>query len=141
MAKQLTSLRQLLRQADFVTLHVPELPETKNMISRTELDIMKMGSYIINASRGTVVDIPALIDARRSGKIAGFALDVYPNEPAKNGSYFNNELNSWALELRSLTNVIITPHIGGSTEEAQSMIGVEVSDALIKCKAFQRFSH
>lgn len=98
--------------------------------------MMKQGSYIINASRGSVVDIPALIDARRSGKIAGFALDVYPNEPPKNGSYFNGELNEWALVLRSLTNIIITPHIGGSTEEAQSMIGVEVADALVKCMFF-----
>jgi D-3-phosphoglycerate dehydrogenase / 2-oxoglutarate reductase len=103
------------------------------MISRAEIDAMKKGSYLINASRGTVVDIPALIDARRSGKIAGFALDVYPNEPSKNGHYFDNDLNEWAFVLRSLTNVIITPHIGGSTEEAQSAIGVEVADALIKC--------
>lgn len=132
-AKQLPTLQQLLRQSDFVTLHVPELPETKNMISRAELDAMKMGSYLINASRGSVVDIPALIDARRSGKIAGFSLDVYPNEPAKNGPYFDNDLNDWAMALRSLTNIIITPHIGGSTEEAQSMIGVEVADALLKC--------
>jgi D-3-phosphoglycerate dehydrogenase / 2-oxoglutarate reductase len=134
-AKQLPSLHQVLRQADFVTLHVPELPETKNMISHAEFEVMKVGSYIINASRGTVVDIPALIDARRSGKIAGFALDVYPNEPAKNGQYFENYLNEWALNLRNLTNIIITPHIGGSTEEAQSMIGVEVADFLIKCNS------
>ena len=132
-AKQLPTLNDLLRQADFVTLHVPELPETKNMISRQELDLMKQGSYLINASRGTVVDIPALIDARRSGKIAGFALDVYPNEPPKNGEYFNNDLNQWAADLRRLTNIIITPHIGGSTEEAQAAIGVEVADALLKC--------
>jgi D-3-phosphoglycerate dehydrogenase / 2-oxoglutarate reductase len=132
-AKQLPALHQLLRQADFVTLHVPESPETKNMISRAELEVMKTGSYLINASRGTVVDIPALIDARRSGKIAGFALDVYPNEPPKNGEYFDNNLNEWGLALRSLTNIIITPHIGGSTEEAQSMIGVEVADSLLKC--------
>jgi len=129
----LPTLNDLLRQADFVTLHVPELPETKNMISRQELDLMKQGSYLINASRGTVVDIPALIDARRSGKIAGFALDVYPNEPPKNGEYFNNDLNQWAADLRRLTNIIITPHIGGSTEEAQAAIGVEVADALLKC--------
>jgi len=138
-AKQLPSLQELLRQSDFVTLHVPELPETKNMISRAELDVMKQGSYLINASRGTVVDIPALIDARRSGKIAGFALDVYPNEPAKNGPYFDNDLNDWAMALRSLTNIIITPHIGGSTEEAQSMIGVEVADSLLKCPLFSRY--
>jgi D-3-phosphoglycerate dehydrogenase len=103
------------------------------MISTTELDLMKMGSYLINASRGPVVDIPALIGARQSGKIAGFALDVYPNEPAKNGPYFDNKLNEWVLALRELTNIIITPHIGGSTEEAQSMIGVEVADSLLKC--------
>ena len=102
--------------------------------------MMKMGSYLINASRGTVVDIPALIDARISGKIAGFALDVYPNEPAKNGHYFDNNLNEWALALRGLTNIIITPHIGGSTEEAQSMIGVEVADALLKCITSSHFS-
>jgi D-3-phosphoglycerate dehydrogenase len=123
----------MLRQADFVTLHVPELPETANMISREEFEVMKSGSYLINASRGSVVDIPALIDARRSGKIAGFALDVYPNEPAKNGQYFETDLNDWAQNLRDLTNIIITPHIGGSTEEAQSMIGVEVADFLLKC--------
>jgi len=105
------------------------------MISHTELEVMKSGSYLINASRGTVVDIPALIDARRSGKIAGFALDVFPDEPAKNGRFFENDLNNWASNLRSLTNIIITPHIGGSTEEAQSMIGVEVADALIRCNA------
>jgi D-3-phosphoglycerate dehydrogenase / 2-oxoglutarate reductase len=132
-AKQLPSLHQLLRQADFVTLHVPELPETKNMISNAEFDVMKMGSYLINASRGTVVDIPALIEARKSDKIAGFALDVYPNEPPKNGPLFDDKLNKWGLDLRSLTNIILTPHIGGSTEEAQSMIGVEVADALLKC--------
>jgi D-3-phosphoglycerate dehydrogenase / 2-oxoglutarate reductase len=132
-AKQIPTLIQLLRQSDFVTLHVPELPETKNMISTAELDAMKTGAYLINASRGTVVDIPALIAARKSGKIAGFSLDVYPNEPAKNGEYFDTSLNKWALELRNLTNIIITPHIGGSTEEAQSAIGVEVADALIKC--------
>jgi len=94
---------------------------------------MKTGSYLINASRGTVVDIPALIDARRSGKIAGFALDVYPNEPPKNGQFFDSHLNEWGMALRGLTNIILTPHIGGSTEEAQSMIGVEVADALLKC--------
>ena len=103
------------------------------MISWTEFDVMKMGSYLINASRGTVVDIPALIEARKSGKLAGFALDVYPNEPPKNGPLFDNELNHWGTELRALTNIILTPHIGGSTEEAQSMIGVEVADSLLKC--------
>lgn len=124
-AHQVPTLEALLNAADFVTLHVPELPETKNMISATQFDQMKQGSYLINASRGTVVDIPALINASRSGKIAGSALDVYPGEPRANGDYFTNDLNGWEEELRSLQNIILTPHIGGSTEEAQRAIGVE----------------
>ena len=131
-ARQVSSLNALLGEADFVTCHVPELPETMNMIGPQQIDHMKEGSYLINASRGSVVDIPALIDAMRSGKIAGAALDVYPSEPAGNGDYFKNDLNSWAEDLRSLKNIILTPHIGGSTEEAQSAIGVEVSEALIR---------
>ena len=131
-ARQLATLNDLLASADFVTLHVPESPETKNMIGAKQLDQMKEGSYLINASRGSVVDIPALIDAMKSGKIAGAALDVYPNEPAGNGFYFSNELNSWTEDLRKLKNIILTPHIGGSTEEAQSAIGVEVSNALVR---------
>lgn len=124
-ARQVGSLEELLDQADFVTLHVPDLPETRGLISTTQLDLMKTGSYLINASRGSVVDIAALVQAMRSGKIAGAALDVYPNEPAGNGDYFNNSLNHWAEDLRSVNNIILTPHIGGSTEEAQRAIGVE----------------
>lgn len=124
-ARQVPTLQDLLNQADFVTLHVPELPETKNMISAPQLAHMKEGSYLINASRGTVVDIPALVNAMRSGKIAGAALDVFPTEPRANGDYFNNSLNGWDEELRSVNNIILTPHIGGSTEEAQRAIGVE----------------
>ncbi|KAL6245116.1 D-3-phosphoglycerate dehydrogenase 2 [Rhinocladiella similis] len=131
-ARQVPSLDHLLANADFVTCHVPELPETMNMIGKHEFDTMKSGSYLINASRGSVVDIPALIAAMRSGKIAGAALDVYPSEPAGNGDYFTNDLNSWAEDLRSLQNLILTPHIGGSTEEAQSAIGVEVAEALVR---------
>ena len=131
-AHQVESLEQLLAQADFVTLHVPEIAETKGMIGPKQFEQMKKGSYLINASRGTVVDIPALIDASRSGKIAGAALDVYPNEPAGNGDYFNSELNTWGEDLRSLKNLILTPHIGGSTEEAQKAIGVEVAQALVR---------
>ena len=131
-AKQVPNLETLLSGADFITCHVPELPETKNMIGRKELNQMKVGSYLINASRGSVVDIPALIDEMRTGKIAGAALDVYPTEPAGNGDYFNNDLNPWANDLRSLKNIILTPHIGGSTEEAQSAIGIEVSEALVR---------
>ena len=124
-ARQVPTLDALLEEADFVTLHVPETPETKNMISARQLELMKDGSYLLNASRGTVVDIPALINAMRNGKIAGAALDVYPNEPAANGDYFTSELNQWGDDLRQLKNIILTPHIGGSTEEAQRAIGVE----------------
>ena len=131
-SRQVSTLEAVLSGADFVTCHVPELPETKNMIGADQLNRMKDGSYLINASRGSVVDIPALIDASRAGKIAGAALDVYPAEPGGNGDYFTNDLNTWAEDLRSLKNVILTPHIGGSTEEAQSAIGVEVAEALVR---------
>ena len=124
-ARQVATLPELLEEADFVTCHVPELPETKNMIGAAQFEQMKDGSYLINASRGSVIDIPALINASRNGKIAGAALDVYPSEPGGNGDYFTNNLNSWAEDLRSLKNIILTPHIGGSTEEAQRAIGVE----------------
>ncbi|KAF1985981.1 D-3-phosphoglycerate dehydrogenase 2 [Aulographum hederae CBS 113979] len=130
-AKQTKSLDELLEKSDFVTLHVPELPETKKMIGKEQLAKMRTGSYLINNARGSVVDIPALIDAMRSGKIAGAAIDVYPNEPAGNGDYFTNQLDMWIEDLRSLKNLILTPHIGGSTEEAQSAIGVEVSNNLV----------
>jgi D-3-phosphoglycerate dehydrogenase len=131
-AKQVATLDDLLEQADFVTLHVPETPETKNMFGTAQFEKMKTGGYLINNARGSVVDIPALVEAMRSGKIAGAALDVFPNEPAGNGDYFNADLNTWAKDLRGLKNLILTPHIGGSTEEAQSAIGVEVSQSLVK---------
>ena len=131
-ARQVPTLEHLLRGADFITCHVPESPETEHLIGPAQLDQMKNGSYLINASRGKVVDIPALINAMRSGKIAGAALDVYPAEPGGNGDYFLNNLNPWAEDLRSLKNIILSPHIGGSTEEAQSAIGVEVSEALVR---------
>jgi D-3-phosphoglycerate dehydrogenase / 2-oxoglutarate reductase len=124
-ARQVPTLEALLNDADFVTCHVPELPETRNLIAAPQLEQMKTGSYLINASRGSVIDIPALINAMRAGKIAGAALDVYPSEPSANGDYFTNSLNLWAEDLRSLKNIILTPHIGGSTEEAQRAIGVE----------------
>jgi len=131
-ARQVPTLEALLNGADFVTCHVPELPETRNLIGVPQFEQMKDGSYLINASRGSVIDIPALINAMRLGKLAGAALDVYPSEPAANGDYFTNSLNHWAEELRSLKNIILTPHIGGSTEEAQRAIGVEVGDALVR---------
>jgi D-3-phosphoglycerate dehydrogenase / 2-oxoglutarate reductase len=131
-ARQVESLSVLLTQSDFVTLHVPDLPETRNMISDIQLAQMKKGSYLINNARGSVVDIPALIKAAQSGHIAGAALDVFPHEPGANGAPFDDQLNPWASELRALKNVILTPHIGGSTEEAQRMIGEEVSGALTR---------
>jgi D-3-phosphoglycerate dehydrogenase len=131
-ARQVDSLSTLLVESDFVTLHVPELRETMNMISAAQLAQMKKGSYLINNSRGKVVDIPALVDALKSGHLAGAAIDVFPSEPGTNGAPFDDQLNSWASTLRSLPNVILTPHIGGSTEEAQRMIGEEVSSALAR---------
>lgn len=132
-SKQVETLDELLQKADFVTCHVPETPETRNLLAAPQFSAMKDGAYVINASRGTVVDIEALVLAMKSGKIAGAALDVYPNEPSKNGEgLFNDSLNGWASELCSMRNVILTPHIGGSTEEAQSAIGVEVGTFLAK---------
>ncbi|KZS95978.1 hypothetical protein SISNIDRAFT_539904 [Sistotremastrum niveocremeum HHB9708] len=129
-ARQVPTLKDLLRQSDFVTLHVPELPETLNMIQAEQLADMKKGSYLINNSRGRVVDIPALVASLKKGHLAGAALDVYPAEPGGNGQPFDDQLNSWASAIQDLPNVILTPHIGGSTEEAQRMIGEEVSAAL-----------
>ncbi|KAG0266401.1 hypothetical protein BGZ95_003055 [Linnemannia exigua] len=124
-SKQVHSLSDLLTEADFVTLHVPETEDTKNMIGELELNQMKQGSFLINASRGTIVQIPALAKALRSGHLGGAAVDVFPKEPAANGKFFESELIG-------CPNTLLTPHIGGSTEEAQSMIGVEVSQAFIK---------
>jgi D-3-phosphoglycerate dehydrogenase / 2-oxoglutarate reductase len=124
-ALQLSSLRELLEIADFVTLHVPETPRTQKMIGAAELALMKQGSYLLNLSRGTVVDIPALNASLRSGHIAGAAVDVFPEEPHGNTDAF-------ASELCGLGNVILTPHIGGSTEEAQRSIGIEVASSLVR---------
>ncbi len=124
-AVQLASLGELLQNADFVTLHVPESPETRNMISGRELSLMKGGSFLLNLSRGSVVDLVPVRDALASGHLAGAALDVFPREPGSSSDTFD-------CELRGLTNVILTPHIGGSTEEAQRNIGIEVASALVK---------
>lgn len=131
-ARQMDTLDSLLAESDFVTLHVPELPETINMISAPQLAQMKKGAYLINNARGKVVDLPALIEALESGHLAGAAVDVYPREPAANGPTFDDQLNSFASRLRQLPNVILTPHIGGSTEEAQRMIGEEVASSLLR---------
>lgn len=131
-AAQVDTLEELLQNSDFVTLHVPELPETINMIGAEELAHMKQGSYLLNNARGKVVDLHALTAALKSGKLAGAAVDVFPKEPAKNGQYFDNSLNGFAEELRQQPNIILTPHIGGSTEEAQRAIGAEVGSALVR---------
>ncbi|HEY5938933.1 MAG TPA: phosphoglycerate dehydrogenase [Kofleriaceae bacterium] len=123
--RSLNKLADVLEQSDFVTLHVPETPQTKNMIGPAELAVMKPGACLLNASRGTVVVIEALAAAIRRGQVGGAAVDVYPDEPQSNSDGF-------ASPLRGLPNVILTPHIGGSTEEAQEAIGREVSASLIK---------
>ncbi len=123
--RALPTLDAVLEQADFVTLHVPETPQTKNMIGRAEIARMKPGACLLNASRGTVVEIDALADGITRGQIGGAAVDVYPDEPESNSDAF-------VSQLRGLPNVILTPHIGGSTEEAQEAIGREVSVALAK---------
>lgn len=128
-AKPLGSLQELLEIADFVTLHVPETEDTKNMITSRELRIMKKGSFLINASRGSVVNIPDLVQDLKSEHLAGAAVDVYPSEPLKNGPGFTTEL-------QNCPNTILTPHIGGSTEEAQWSIGSEVGLALQKYLGF-----
>ncbi|MCB0412264.1 MAG: phosphoglycerate dehydrogenase [Bdellovibrionales bacterium] len=117
------SLESLLWQSDFISLHVPETPLTVNMMDAERIRQMKKGSFLINASRGTVVDIDALHAALMEGHLAGAAIDVFPTEPESNKERFESKL-------QGLSNVILTPHIGGSTEEAQASIGVEVADAL-----------
>lgn len=124
-AKACDNLIDVLKNSDFVTLHVPATPQTEKMVSDAELQEMKKGSYLINASRGTVVDIDALVKSLKSGHLAGAAIDVYPEEPEINTDGF-------ITELQGLNNVILTPHIGGATEEAQSHIGEEVPAALIR---------
>jgi len=119
------SLDELLQISDMVTLHVPETESTRKMISATELSKMKKGSLLINASRGTVVDYPALAGALKSGHLSGAAADVFPKEPASNNEKFISGLQGF-------DNVILTPHIGGSTSEAQENIGMEVSEKLIR---------
>ena len=118
------SLTTLLGQSDIVSLHVPETPSTHGMIGAAEIAAMKPGSYLINNSRGTVVDLDAVAAALASGKLRGAAVDVFPVEPGSNNERF-------VSPLQGLPNVILTPHIGGSTEEAQERIGTEVARKLI----------
>ncbi|AZS51642.1 phosphoglycerate dehydrogenase [Entomomonas moraniae] len=124
-AHPVESLQELLATADIVTLHVPELPSTKWMIGEKEIRQMKKGGILINASRGTVVEIEPLADAIKDEHLSGAAIDVFPVEPRSNKDEFQSPL-------RGLDNVILTPHIGGSTMEAQRNIGVEVAEKLIK---------
>lgn len=119
------SLKELVGQADVITLHVPETPATKNMINKQLLKNFKPGSILINYARGEVVDLDALRNAILDKHISGAAIDVYPVEPEKNGDPF-------VTPLQGLPNVILTPHIGGSTEEAQRNIGEDVSNKLFQ---------
>jgi D-3-phosphoglycerate dehydrogenase len=118
-------LEILLEMSDVITLHVPETPSTHRMIGQPQLERMKQGAILINASRGTVVDIEALVCALKTRHLAGAAIDVFPKEPKSLDEEF-------ASPLRGLDNVILTPHVGGSTEEAQQNIGIEVAEKLIR---------
>ena len=124
-ATQVATLDELLAMSDVVSLHVPELPSTEWMIGEKEIRKMKKGSILMNAARGTIVVIDALAEAIKDGHLAGAAIDVFPVEPRSNGEEFESPL-------RGLDNVILTPHIGGSTQEAQANIGLEVAEKLVK---------
>ena len=124
-ARQVRELHQLLGQSDIVTLHVPETQATQWMIGAAEIAAMKPGAILLNASRGTVVEIDPLAQALKAGKLLGAAIDVFPTEPRSNKDEF-------VSPLRGLDNVILTPHVGGSTMEAQANIGLEVAEKLVK---------
>lgn len=124
LAQPVESLEALLKQSDFVSLHVPDTPLTRGMIGQSELEQMPVGSYLLNLSRGCVVDLEALAESLRKGHLAGAAVDVYPEEPESSPGEFSSVL-------QGIPNVILTPHIGGSTVEAQRSIGVEVAERLV----------
>ncbi len=124
-ARQVGSMQELLSQADVVSLHVPELPSTMNMMRAEQFAQMKKGGIFINAARGTCVDIDALANAIDSKHLAGAAIDVFPVEPKANDEEFLSPL-------RAFENVILTPHIGGSTQEAQANIGIEVGEKFVR---------
>ncbi len=119
------TLKEVVSQADIITLHVPETAQTRNMITKAVLKQFKKGSILLNYARGEVVDLEGLAKAIQEGNISGAAIDVYPWEPEKNGDHFKTPL-------QGLPNVILTPHIGGSTEEAQENIGGDVSNKLFQ---------
>lgn len=124
-AHQLGTLDEVLAQADVVTLHVPELPSTENMMGAEQFAKMKLGSIFINAARGSCVDINALVAALESKRLGGASIDVFPKEPKTNDEEFISPL-------RAFDNVILTPHIGGSTLEAQANIGLEVAEKFVR---------
>jgi D-3-phosphoglycerate dehydrogenase len=123
LARPVPTLEQLLDEADFVSMHVPETAQTRGMIGPSQIARMKAGSYLLNLSRGSVVVVDALAAALRDGRLGGAALDVFPSEPAPVQA-------AWQSELAGLPNVILTPHVGGNTEEAQRNIGSEVAHAI-----------
>lgn len=122
-AQDRKSLREVISKSDIVTLHVPELPSTKNLINKNNLKYFKKGAILINYARGEIVDLSALRKFLLEGKLGGAAIDVFPWEPEKNGA-------SFSTPLQGLNNVLLTPHIGGSTQEAQHNIGDDVSNKL-----------
>ncbi|MBU2881635.1 phosphoglycerate dehydrogenase [Psychrosphaera sp. B3R10] len=124
-SSQVASMQELLNTSDVISLHVPETVQTQNMFGAAEFEQMKQGAIFINASRGTVVDIDALAEAIKSKKLSGAAIDVFPVEPKSNDEEF-------VSPLRGLDNVILTPHVGGSTQEAQENIGIEVAGKMAK---------
>ena len=124
-AQSAKTLKELLAQSDIVSLHVPETAQTKNLISKSNIKFFKKGAILINYARGEVVELPALAKALQEGLLSGAAIDVFPVEPEKNG-------DSFSAPLQGLSNVILTPHIGGSTEEAQQNIGEDVSNKLFQ---------
>ena len=128
-AKQIRDLKELLSQSNIVTLHVPSDKTTRNMINEETLSVMPKGSILINYSRGDVVDLGALKRFIENGRLAGAGVDVFPEEPEKNG-------DSFQTVLQNLPNVILTPHIGGSTEEAQANIGLDVTTKLVNYLEF-----
>ena len=119
------TLKEVLAKSDIITLHVPDTNSTKNLVNKKTLSYCKKGSILINYARGEVVDLDALREALLEGKLSGAAIDVFPWEPEKNGDRFQTPL-------QDLRNVILTPHIGGSTEEAQENIGADVSNKLFQ---------
>lgn len=122
--RSVSALEVVLEESDFVTLHVPDTPRTRGMIGAAQLERMRRGSYLLNLSRGSVVDVEALRNALRSEHLAGAALDVFPSEPAPTNTPFD-------VGFADYPNVILTPHIGGNTEEAQRNIGIEVAHSFI----------